>query len=86
MRLVLLGADPVGVQLSRRAWERLCRLREEWAGLVDADRTVVLRDADGPRWWTLAGGRANAVLHAALAVVAPHPASAASPKALSVDD
>lgn len=71
MRRVLLGADPVGVQLSRRAGERLGGLREEWAELVDADRTVVLRDADGLRWWTWAGSRANAVLHAALKVVAP---------------
>lgn len=71
MRRVLLGADPAGVQLSRRAGERLGVLREEWGPRVDADRTVVLRDADGLRWWTWAGSRANAVLHAALGAVAP---------------
>lgn len=71
MRRVLLGAEPAGVQQSRRAGGRLGVLREEWGTRVDADRTVVLRDADGLRWWTWAGSRGNAVLHAAMVAVAP---------------
>ena len=78
MRRVLLGATPAGVVLSGRAAERLASLREQLADQVDAERTVVLHDDGGTRWWTWAGGRANAVLHAALAAVAPqlcHPDS-----------
>lgn len=71
MRRVLLGATPAGVVLSGRASVRLDELREELAHRVDATRTVVLHDEDGCRWWTWAGGRANAVLHAAVAAVAP---------------
>lgn len=71
MRRVLLGAEPTGVALTRRARDRLDELREELADRVDPERTVVLRDADGCRWWTWAGGRANAVLHAALEAVDP---------------
>ena len=72
MRRVLLGALPAGVALSARASERLAELRDQLGDRVDAARTVVLHDADGTRWWTWAGGRANAVLHAALDAVAPH--------------
>ena len=57
--------------MTRRASDRLEGLRDELADRVDQDRTVVLRDADGCRWWTWAGGRANAVLHAALEAVDP---------------
>jgi ATP-dependent helicase Lhr and Lhr-like helicase len=71
MRRVLLGADPVGVQLSRRAEEHLSAMREEWEPRVDAEGTVVLRDGDEVRWWTWAGSRGNAVLHAALNAVSP---------------
>nr|NLI49105.1 DEAD/DEAH box helicase [Propionibacterium sp.] len=71
IRRVLLGAIPAGVILSGRASERLDGLRAERADQVDADRTVVLH-ADGETcWWTWAGGRANAVLHAALTTVDP---------------
>ena len=66
MRRVLLGATPDGIVLSTRASRRLDELRDELGHRVDATRTVVLHDADGCRWWTWAGGRANAVLHAAL--------------------
>lgn len=71
MRRVLLGAEPDGVALTHRAGQRLGELRAELADRVDQERTVVLRDADGCRWWTWAGGRANAVLHAALESVDP---------------
>lgn len=71
MRRVLLGAGPAGVRVSRRAESRIGELRDELSFRVDANRTVVLRDDDGVRWWTWAGRRANAVLHAALDAVAP---------------
>jgi len=72
MRRVLLGADPAGVLVSRRAASRIADVREAWATRVDPTRSVVLRDAEGLRWWTWAGSRANAVLHAALDAVAPN--------------
>lgn len=78
MRRVLLGSAPAGVVLSGRASERLGVLRGELGDRVDADRTVVLHAEDETRWWTWAGGRANAVLHAALDAVTPelcHPDS-----------
>ncbi|SDL43797.1 DEAD/DEAH box helicase [Tessaracoccus oleiagri] len=71
MRRVLLGADLGAVGLTARASARLQELRHEWADRVDPTRTVVLNDPDDTRWWTWAGGRANALLHAALEQVAP---------------
>jgi len=71
MRRVLLGATPEGVSLSGRASRRLAQLRAELGDRVDADRTVVLHGGGQTRWWPWAGGRANAVLHAALDAVAP---------------
>ena len=71
MRRVLLGAEPNGVELSRRARQRLNELRVEMAHRVDAQRTVLLHESGDTRWWTWAGSRANAVLWAALDHVAP---------------
>ena len=71
MRRALLGADPGGVELSRRALERLEELRSSHSARVDAERTVLLHEAGETRWWTWAGSRANAVLWAALNSVAP---------------
>ncbi len=71
MRRILLGKLPDGVVWSGRASERLAVLRAELGERVDADRTVVLHEGGETRWWTWAGGRANAVLHAALDAVAP---------------
>lgn len=71
MRRVLLGELPVGVDFSRRATERLDALRAGLGDRVDAERTVVLHEAGETRWWTWVGGRANAVLDAALKAVAP---------------
>jgi ATP-dependent Lhr-like helicase len=59
VREVLLGSDPAGVILSRRAGERLAQLRAEhpW---VRADATSLVTDARGrARWWAFAGWRAN---------------------------
>lgn len=71
MRRVLLGEEPSGATFTRRATQRIAEVREQWASRVDATRSVVLRDAEGLRWWTWAGSRANAVLHAALDAAAP---------------
>lgn len=72
IRRVLLGADPDGVSLTRRASERLARLRQEFADLVWDEGTVVAEDGARMRWWTWAGARANAVLVSALDHAAPH--------------
>lgn len=67
MRDVLLGADPVGVTLSRRATGVLDDLRTHHAGDVDTDRTVLRSSPDGDlHWWTWAGTAANRTLAASL--------------------
>lgn len=70
MRRVLLGETPRGITLSVRAVARIDELREELADRVDPERTVILHEEGKTRWWTWAGGRANAVLSAALQSVA----------------
>lgn len=74
MRNVLLGHDPTGVQLSRRASSGLGDLREHHRGSVVDGRTVLQRCAGGNLlWWTWAGTAANRTLHASLAgLVDPH--------------
>lgn len=72
MRRVLLGADPPGVTLSRRAVARLSAIRLESASTVDTDATVVTEMDNGQvRWWTWAGARANALLAEAITQVNP---------------
>lgn len=71
MRRVLLGHDPAGAMITKRAAARIGELRLQWDARVDPTRSVVLRDSEGLRWWTWAGSRGNAVLHAALETVAP---------------
>lgn len=71
MRRVLVGADPGGVAMSRRAMQRLAELRGELGDRVDQRRTVLLHESGDTRWWTWAGSRANAVLWAAIDEVAP---------------
>jgi ATP-dependent Lhr-like helicase len=71
IRRVLLGADPAGVRLTRRAVDRLSGLREEMGDLAWTDGTVLAEDGARMRWWTWAGARANAVLVGALDRVAP---------------
>lgn len=71
-RRVLLGEQPAGVTLSRRALTRLEELREDYASRVAAESTVLDREASGRlRWWTWAGARANADLAAAILQFAP---------------
>ena len=70
-RRVQLGAVPSGAQLTRRAVEQLPRAREEYRCRVDQAGTVVTTEDGRTRWWTWAGGRANALLTAALESVDP---------------
>jgi ATP-dependent Lhr-like helicase len=72
IRRVLLGADPPGVTLSKRAVKRLALVRDRYTRYTDPDSTVIAPDDNaGKRWWTFASARANAVLSATLAAVAP---------------
>jgi ATP-dependent Lhr-like helicase len=65
VRSVLLGADPAGVRLTRRAVDALANIRAARAAQVCADRVVVGRDERGDwRWWTWAGAAANRTLAA----------------------
>jgi ATP-dependent Lhr-like helicase len=59
IRAVLCGVDPVGIELSARAKERLAQARtDQW--WVEPDETTVVRDATGKMlWWTFAGWKAN---------------------------
>ena len=65
-RRVVLRAELPGVTLSTRAVGRLPAARTEHSGRVDDACTVVATIDGRTRWWTWAGGRANAVLTAAL--------------------
>ncbi|MGI8659915.1 MAG: DEAD/DEAH box helicase [Thermoleophilaceae bacterium] len=66
MRSVLV-ADVEPSRATRRAAIKLGELRETFTGVVDG-RTLLERDGgrDRERWWTFAGGRANAALAAGL--------------------
>lgn len=67
MREVLLGADPAGVALSRRATAALADLRRTEDDTVHPTGTVLNRNRDGDIvWWTWAGAAANRTLHATL--------------------
>ena len=65
MREVLLGSEPAGVTLTRRASTALATLRDTRAHLATPGGTVVCRFATGMlEWWTWAGAAANRTLHA----------------------
>lgn len=70
-RRILLGAEPGGVRLTKRAVAALAEARAEYGHRVAEDTTVIVAESGGLRWWTWAGARANAVLVAALTAVAP---------------
>jgi ATP-dependent Lhr-like helicase len=58
----VLAGDEVRAELSRRARDKLDRLRAEFAW-VEEGHTAVVREASGrTRWWTFAGLRANTAL------------------------
>lgn len=60
MHAVLTG-DAVPVTLSRRATERLAVAREDH-GWLAREGTTLVTTGETTRWWTFAGGGANAVL------------------------
>lgn len=67
VRAVLCGADPFGVELSRRATDRLASARTEQWWVKDESSTVVRDDAGKTIWWTFAGWKANLWLAAVAA-------------------
>lgn len=72
MRRVLLDGDCGTARLSRRAMDAMARLRVEQGSTVSADGNVITSDpAQGRRWWTWAGARANAQLASAIEITAP---------------
>ncbi|SEP54167.1 DEAD/DEAH box helicase [Amycolatopsis saalfeldensis] len=73
MRAVLLGADPPGVNMTKRADTVLSRSRDELRSYIAADATLVIEEPGGAaRWWTWAGTSGNRTLQASLpGVVAP---------------
>ena len=73
VRNVLLGADPAGVQLTRRATEAIADIRALRSSHVKRDKLLISRDEQGDwRWWTFAGERANRTLMSwAEPIVAP---------------
>jgi ATP-dependent Lhr-like helicase len=77
MRRVLLGDDPKGVLLTKRANQALNRLRAEYVNRVHRRYALVHQEDARVRWWTWAGAQANATIVAALA--------AADPQALAED-
>jgi ATP-dependent Lhr-like helicase len=72
VRRSLLGTDASGVRLSNRATTRLSAVHDEYATTVNPHNTVITTDPKaGDRWWTWAGGRANALIAAAISAVRP---------------
>jgi ATP-dependent helicase Lhr and Lhr-like helicase len=72
VRRMLLGSDPAGVRLSKRAVAAVAGIRDEYGDTVVENTTVVTDDPKtGHRWWTWAGARANHLLGAALSAVSP---------------
>ncbi|MFI6433223.1 DEAD/DEAH box helicase [Rhodococcus oryzae] len=67
VRAVLLGSDPDGVTLTRRAVTVLAEHRASYADVVKADELVIALPLEGAgRWWTWAGIAANRTLQASL--------------------
>lgn len=67
MRTVLLGHDPDGVTLTKRAQSTLDDLRASYTESVAADASMLALPSSGTgRWWTWAGTAGNRTLHASL--------------------
>jgi ATP-dependent helicase Lhr and Lhr-like helicase len=71
IRAVLLGAALDGSTLTQRATQRLGAIQAQQASRVSVNATVLNGPAANRRWWTWGGGRANALLAAALTEVQP---------------
>jgi ATP-dependent Lhr-like helicase len=80
-REVLVGVDPPGVTISKRAAEKLAEMRamQPW---VRRGATTLVHSDRGSEWWTFAGGKANVWLAAALELVT---GAACRPDGLSVN-
>lgn len=59
MRRVLLGEDPAGVRLNKRATGALESVRETERSTVSSGGMVFVESDDGYRWYTYAGGPKN---------------------------
>lgn len=59
LREVLIGAEPPGITMSRRAVDRLAEVRADSPWARSASTTVVVDPGGKSRWWTFAGRRAN---------------------------
>jgi hypothetical protein len=60
IKRILAGHALKHVTLSRRARDRLAKLRSEFCWVSDQEETVVVRDSSGAQnWWTFAGIEAN---------------------------
>jgi ATP-dependent Lhr-like helicase len=67
IRAVLLGAQPSGVDLTKRADTVLSRACEELRACISPDATLFIEEPGGTvRWWTWAGTAANRTLQASL--------------------
>lgn len=72
IRDVLLGSDPPGVVLTRRAQATLVGVREQRTQHVAEDAFLLERDGRGDwHWWTWAGVKANRTLAAWLPTLIP---------------
>lgn len=59
IRRVLLGDNPAGVTLTKRATARLADVRESYRATVSESGPVFLESDSEPKWWTWAGTAAN---------------------------
>lgn len=65
MRTVAAGEDPPGIKLSQRAQDALAKVRQELNFARPGTSSVVIEDTRA-RWWSWAGGKANASFSDAL--------------------
>ncbi|MCQ6269118.1 DEAD/DEAH box helicase [Pseudarthrobacter sp. R1] len=66
-RSVLLGDDPGGVRLSKRAVSALQEVRAELVNTVSPTSTVLVQDGEfGSEWWTWSGASSESVLASTL--------------------
>lgn len=66
IRAVLLGDEPIGVNLTKRAAALLEQAREDYRPVISATGPVFLDSKSEPQWWTWAGTAANQRLITAL--------------------
>jgi ATP-dependent Lhr-like helicase len=62
MRRVVGSSSDASADLTARGSAKLAAVREEFAGMAEGRTSLVRDERDRARWWTFAGGRANAAL------------------------